>query len=157
MSNSEPTQEWQLPTMVSGEPPDLGKVVLEREFPSDEALVTPTVVRIMEFMVQEGLVVEDRRNQVGMCVEEALQNAVVHGNQQDFRKFVRAVIYLDDTQWTMRIDDQGEGFELGDVPDPREGEGLWGESGRGLSLMSLYMDEVKYYRDGRTLVISQHL
>ncbi len=157
MSNSDSTQQWNMPTMVSGDPPDLGNPVLEREFPSDEALVTPTLVRIMEFMVQEGLVVEDQRNQVGMCIEEALQNAVLHGNQGDFRKFVKAVIYLDDVQWAMRIDDEGEGFELGDVPDPREEEGLWGESGRGLSLMSLYMDEVKFYRDGKTLVIIKHL
>lgn len=145
-------------TMEAGEPPDdLGRLVLEREFPSDEALVTPMVVRVMESLVKDGIVTEDHRNRVGLCLEEAIRNAVLHGNRQNFKQMVRILVYLDELKWSIRVDDEGEGFDLGSVPSPLGDDAVWGEGGRGLSLMAIYMDRISFYRDGRTLVMTRFL
>ncbi len=143
---------------VAGEPPaDLGRLILEREIPSEDALVTPLVVRLAEFLVKEGLIVEKERNRIGLCIEEACLNAVAHGNKRDFKKLVRVKIYLNDLSWSIRVDDEGNGFDLSKVPSPVSEHGMWGERGRGLSLISLYMDKVVYYHNGSTLVMSKEL
>ena len=38
--------------------------------------------------------------------------------------------------------DQGAGFRIEDVPDPRDDENVLGDSGRGVLLMKAFMDEV---------------
>ncbi|MBI4584079.1 MAG: ATP-binding protein [Planctomycetes bacterium] len=125
--------------------------------PSDDALVTPLVVRLTEFMVKEGLIVDKERNRIGLCIEEACRNAVHHGNRRDFKKPVRIKIYLNDLNWSIRVDDEGKGFDLSKVPSPVSEHGMWGERGRGLSLIALSMDKVVYYRNGSTLVMSKEL
>ncbi len=144
-------------TMSSASPPELGEVVLRREIPSDEKLLTPTVVRVMDFLVEEDLVREASRNQVALCVEEALSNAIVHGNRGDFTKMTRFSVCVGDTKWSLQVEDEGEGFALEGVPCPLRDEALLEEGGRGLSLMAHYMNEVSFYLGGRILVLSRSL
>ena len=141
MAEKEPVTNIASLTMTAEEAPEVGELILERQIPSDEALVTPMVVRFMDYLIQEGIVVEANRNRVGLCLEEAIRNAVIHGNKEDFKKMASVKLFLEDTQWSLQVDDDGEGFDLNDVPSPVQDEALWGEGGRGLSLMALYMDD----------------
>jgi serine/threonine-protein kinase RsbW len=140
-----------------GPPPKLGEAVLDREIPSDPALVPPLVLRVMEFLSKESLVLPKDECKIGLCLEEALQNAVLHGNRKDFKKKVKLSIFMSDEEWGIIISDEGKGFDPAMVRDPLQGESLWGESGRGLYLMSHYMDRLEYFNGGSTVVMARKL
>lgn len=78
---------------------------------------------------------------IRMACEEALVNGHRHGNGGDVLKTV-TVQYRVDDQVFIRVEDQGNGFDLHAVPDPMLPENLERPSGRGLLLMRTYMDEV---------------
>ncbi len=140
-----------------GPPPDLGKVIQEREIPSEVALATPLIIRATEFLLEENLVAPDFKNKFQVCLEEALRNAIIHGNKRDFSKKVKMKAFVNDTHWGVVVEDEGEGFAGDELPDPMADEGVWGESGRGIHLIEHYMDEVDYYCGGRTLVMAKTL
>ncbi len=135
--------------------PDLGQVILEREIPSESALVTPLVVRAVELLRTEGLLRQGEESRIGLCLEEALQNAVKHGNKKDFKKKVRFQLFVGESEWTVVVTDEGQGFDPNQVRNPLQADGLWGETGRGLYLMSHYMDRVDYYNGGSTLILAK--
>ena len=55
------------------------------------------------------------------------------------------------------VQDEGEGFSLEDLQNRGEDDDLWQESGRGLALMTLYMDCVLYYDNGSTLFLRKFI
>lgn len=145
------------PRMHAGEPPELGAIVHERETPSDVALVHPLVVRTIEFLHEESLFVPREESRVALCLAEALVNGVVHGNKKEFCKKVLLKVFVGDDEWGFVVQDEGEGFDLSAVTDPRNSDAIWTESGRGIYLMVHYMDRVEYFRGGSTVIIAKAL
>jgi serine/threonine-protein kinase RsbW len=143
--------------MFPGDLPELGEVILEREIPSDVALVHPLVVRTVEFLNEEAMFVPREESRIALCLAEALVNAVVHGNGKQFEKKVKLKVFLGETEWGFVVEDEGKGFDLAGVPDPRDEQGVWTESGRGIHLMAHYMDRVEYYRNGSANVLAKAL
>ncbi len=90
-----------------------------------------------------------------MAVEEALINAIKHGNQLDPSKFVRVSIRLEATTFEVEISDDGPGFDPGDVPDPTEVENLERPCGRGLLMMRHYMSVVRYSKTGNSVFMQR--
>ena len=86
---------------------------------------------------------EDEQHRIGMAVRECMVNAVVHGNRYNRNKRVSVNVSLEGSRFTIRITDQGEGFEFQEVPDPLADNNLLRHSGRGLFLMGAFMDDVK--------------
>lgn len=78
---------------------------------------------------------------IGLAAREILVNAIKHGNRFDPAKKVELRLSADDRQLTIEIKDQGEGFRIEDVPDPRLEENLGRPSGRGLTLAKGIMDD----------------
>jgi serine/threonine-protein kinase RsbW len=91
---------------------------------------------------------EDDRNAIGMAVRECMVNAVVHGNQYSARKKVQLSIATTRERLTVKIADQGAGFDLGSLPDPLAPENLLKQSGRGIFLIRAFMDEFSVERRG---------
>ena len=85
---------------------------------------------------------------IRLALEEALSNAIKHGNKQDPEKTVCIRFFVEPEQVQIRITDQGPGFDPLDVPDPTSDEHLEDPGGRGIMLMRAYMDEVFYSTDG---------
>jgi serine/threonine-protein kinase RsbW len=113
---------------------------------------------------------EDERHRIGMAVRECMVNAVVHGNRYNRNKTVHIGVNVEmperpeqsadhagdagtpasqgadraiGTRLTIRITDQGDGFEMLEVPDPLHENNLLRHSGRGLFLMGAFMDDLK--------------
>src|SRR3954449_13244078 len=61
---------------------------------------------------------EDDLMKIGMAVRESMVNAVVHGNRYNANKKVRVSVAHNDQRLTVRISDEGEGFDFETVPDP---------------------------------------
>jgi len=88
---------------------------------------------------------------IKLSLEEALINAVKHGNRLDPDKHVKVDVRLSDQRFEITIRDQGTGFDRKDVPDPTLEDNREKPSGRGLLLMEAYMNEVQYTDNGRCL------
>jgi serine/threonine-protein kinase RsbW len=78
---------------------------------------------------------------IGLAAREILVNAVKHGNRFDPNKKVDLRLSASVRELIVEIKDQGEGFRVEDVPDPRLPENLDRPSGRGLTLAKGIMDD----------------
>jgi serine/threonine-protein kinase RsbW len=85
---------------------------------------------------------EDEVHKIGMAVREGMVNAYNYGNRQDCRKKIQMIIEFKPEKMIIHVLDQGEGFDLADVPDPLAEENLLRTSGRGIFLMRAFMDEL---------------
>jgi len=83
---------------------------------------------------------------IGMAVRESMVNAVVHGNRYNSLKTVRCSVVRAGERFIVRIADEGEGFDLANVPDPLAQENIMRSSGRGIFLIRSFMDEVEMRR-----------
>jgi serine/threonine-protein kinase RsbW len=84
---------------------------------------------------------EDDLHKIGMAVRECMVNAVVHGNRYNLRKKIHLVVTRAPSRVTVVIEDEGEGFDRSNLPDPLADENLLRHSGRGLLLIQAFMDE----------------
>ncbi len=84
---------------------------------------------------------EDDQYKIGLAVHEGVMNAFQYGNEQRREKKIHVIFELLHEKMVIRVADQGTGFRVEDVPDPRNDENVLGETGRGLLLMRAFMDE----------------
>lgn len=88
---------------------------------------------------------------IHLSLEEALINAVKHGNANQPDKNVIVEYSATNQKFEITIEDQGPGFVPVEVPDPREKNNLYKSSGRGLLLMRAYMDTVEFNEKGNLI------
>jgi len=81
---------------------------------------------------------------IKLALEEALNNAIRHGNGYDAGKTIEVTYDINDHRAVFTITDQGRGFDPEAVPDPTADENLEKPYGRGIMLMRAYMDHVRY-------------
>jgi serine/threonine-protein kinase RsbW len=92
---------------------------------------------------------------VKLAVEEALVNAIKHGNQMDPAKTVRVRYWVVGDLFHIRITDQGPGFNPADLPDPTEDWNLEKPCGRGVLLIKSFMSSVDFVGCGNEVVMSK--
>jgi CheY-like chemotaxis protein len=136
---------------------------------NDPALVPALVARLQEILVGMGPCDETEHIRLGVSLEEALVNALFHGNlevgselrqkedgtferlaeerrrqrpYQDRRVHLTAVLSPAEVVYTVR--DEGPGFDPSALPDPTDPDNLDKVSGRGLFLIRTFMDEVTF-------------
>jgi len=137
-------------------PPEVGGILWSRTIPSSLELKQEVMDELTDVMVRHRLLPEEDRSWLCLCLDEALVNAILHGNEGDETAMVHLVLGLVDGRWILRIDDQGSGFVPDeDVPDPEDSDSLMLEHGRGIRLMREWLDELSYYRGGATLVMAR--
>ncbi len=93
---------------------------------------------------------------VRLALEEAIVNAIKHGNQFDRSKKVHISYRVRAGQFSIQITDEGIGFNPDDVPDPTMVENLERPCGRGLMLMRHYMCEVHYNDQGNSVRMTKN-
>ena len=120
------------------------KELLDHHYPSTLESVDLAEGEILKAAEQVGFD-EDEQHRIGMAVRECMVNAVVHGNRYNRNKHVHVSVCVENagTRFTIRVTDQGEGFEMQEIPDPLHDTNLLRHSGRGLFLMGAFMDDLK--------------
>ena len=88
---------------------------------------------------------------VRLALEEALVNAVKHGNQGDTSKQVRLRYHVNSEFVLVEVEDEGAGFDPSAVLDPLAPENLERPSGRGLFLIRKYMTWMEHNARGNCL------
>jgi serine/threonine-protein kinase RsbW len=92
---------------------------------------------------------DDTIHWVGVAVRESVINAIKHGNQNDSSKHVFVEFETSartDPELTVRVRDQGAGFDPETIADPLAPENLLKGSGRGIFLIRRFMDDVQLQR-----------
>ncbi|MCC7423097.1 MAG: ATP-binding protein [Planctomycetaceae bacterium] len=92
---------------------------------------------------------------VRLALEEAIVNAIKHGNGMDPEKNVRIECSISSERVTIEIEDQGEGFVPSEVPDPTDFENLEKPCGRGLMLMRSFMNRIDFNETGNRVTIEK--
>ncbi|MCE5340468.1 MAG: ATP-binding protein [Planctomycetaceae bacterium] len=92
---------------------------------------------------------------VHLSLEEAVVNAVKHGNRADCSKNVTIEYDITPEKIRITVTDEGGGFEPGDVADPRAGENIYKTGGRGVLLIKSYMDSIEYNQSGNSITMTK--
>ena len=89
---------------------------------------------------------EDGRYWVSLSVRESVTNAIMHGNNQDAAKRVGVRFKISNDRLTICVQDEGGGFDEGQLPDPLDPGNILKPSGRGIFYVRSFMDDVGYRR-----------
>lgn len=92
---------------------------------------------------------DDLYGNIMVAITESVNNAIKHGNKCDKTKNVILSATCDENALTIRVEDQGEGFDYDNLPDPTAPENLDKVGGRGVFLMKHLSDEVRFENEGR--------
>lgn len=92
---------------------------------------------------------------VRLSLEEALMNAIKHGNGMNPDKSVRVDCTVNTKEICIVIEDEGQGFTLDAVPDPTADENLEKPCGRGIMLMRAFLSNVEYNEAGNRVVLQK--
>jgi len=92
---------------------------------------------------------------IRLAMDEALANAIKHGNANDPTRTVEIEYSINSDRVTISICDEGCGFNPEAVPDPTLDENIERPHGRGVMLMKAYMTSVEYNPQGNCVVMSR--
>lgn len=149
-----------LPLVVlAGAPPELPGGLWQRTVPSRPELKLELIAQITAVLSDHGLLTKEDGPWLTICLDEAIVNGMLHGNEADETMPLRIQVGVQenglDRRWLIRIDDQGAGFAPTDVPDQEDADSLLLEHGRGIQLMREWLDELRYYRHGSTIIMGR--
>jgi serine/threonine-protein kinase RsbW len=92
---------------------------------------------------------------IHLAAEEAIVNAIVHGNKLDPTKKVHVACEVSNTAVRISISDEGAGFDPASVPDCTVEERLEAPSGRGVMLMKSFMTRIEYNAKGNGVTLEK--
>jgi len=125
--------------------------LLDLSMPANSEAIA-TIVDAMSETLAQLEVPEQKRLEIALAVQEALANAVVHGCGNDASKQVRCRLKSDPQgRVVIIVSDPGPGFNTDLLPDPKRGENLYADHGRGVYLIRQLMDEVHFEHRGNEI------
>ncbi len=125
---------------------------IEFELPSAISPMHSILNYLLERVAKMGVICPEKSN-VFVALDEAFVNAVKHGNRFDHEKIVRITAEVSPREARFTVEDEGDGFDVTQIPDPLDPSNLFKTSGRGVLLMYNIMDEVKYNERGNQLTL----
>lgn len=128
---------------------------LSRTIPSSKDVAHELVEELLKALTEHGWDGSDLFH-VQMAAEEAIINAVTHGNQEADDKVVEVEFRVSEKSVYLRFKDQGEGFCPDKLPDPTDDENLESTHGRGVFLIKQMMTQVTYNDCGNEVTMLKH-
>ena len=126
----------------------------ERVIPSETGAGAPLLQEILQQLEKHDWIQHDIFS-IHLAMEEALVNAIRHGNRLDTSKHVHVACRMKPDLVRIEITDEGEGFDPSSVPDPTDPDHIEAPSGRGLMLMRSFMSRVEYNDVGNHVVMEK--
>lgn len=96
---------------------------------------------------------DEKAFDVKLCVEEAVRNAILHGNHSDRSKVVKTTFWVEDDRIMIEVEDEGSGFDHKTLPDPTDDNYIMRNSGRGVYLIKKLMDKVDFNVPGNKITM----
>lgn len=120
----------------------MAEVLYKAAFPSDFEEMVKVLDQGLKALIKAGCVPQGKEPCARLCLEEALVNAVRHGNQCDHTREVRLEILREGKDCRVRIWDEGQGFQPEDIQLPSADQ----PGGRGICLIRHFVDEIRFDR-----------
>jgi len=121
----------------------------------------PENIRIIESFIDNAKdkysLNDDIYGNIMIAVTESVNNAIMHGNQNEKNKNVTLSLKLEEDILKFIVLDEGEGFDYENLPDPTSPENLEKTGGRGIFLMKHLCDEVHFRNEGKEVELSFYL
>jgi len=112
------------------------------------------VENTVDTITRDACINKENYGKIMVSVMEAVNNAIIHGNKSDEKKFVDIEIILENSSMIVTVGDQGKGFRPAEVPDPTEPENIERVNGRGIFLMSRLADKIKFNKKGNRVTMT---
>ena len=125
----------------------MSRLIFERDFPSTTTAVADTLTDVLEFLAQQRWINAQNTFCIRLCLEEALVNAVVHGNDSEASRRVRVRIFDDGDTCRVCVHDEGKGFDV-DAVEMADCSQL---GGRGVCLIKEFMEDVRFNPQAKCL------
>lgn len=109
------------------------------------------VERFLKEILDEFSVDKKNFNKIYLCVSEAVINSIKHGNKHDPNKDVKIEVEYNSKEIIVRVEDEGEGFELNKLKDPTRQENIKNESGRGIFIIKSLSNELQFNERGNRI------
>lgn len=90
-------------------------------------------------------------NNVLLCISEAVQNSIVHGNKKNVSKKIEVHVNCKDKSLDITVTDEGDGFNVNSIPDPTHGKNIRKESGRGIHIIKSISQTINFNEKGNSL------
>lgn len=121
--------------------------------PSQTSEIYPLQHEILDALAADGFD-ENSMFAIRLAMDEALINAIKHGNKSDPSKKVNVDFSCDGEKAVVSVRDEGNGFEHGSIMDPRDADGLNRTHGRGIFLIKQFMSEVAFNDKGNHITFT---
>jgi len=131
-------------------------MIISEKLPSRLEIIPEFIQTFME-KIKHLLLEEGDIFNIKLSLEEALVNAIKHGNKLHPNLSVEVNIEIQDDRLMIEVVDQGEGFDFKSIPDPTNEENLKKLSGRGIFLIRKLMDKVDFFDCGRRIKMIKFL
>lgn len=133
------------------------RVAISLRVPTDLDVVEEAVDLVARHCVASGVPPHAARFTLRVVLCEALANAIVYGNRLDPAKCVEVSVEVEADALSLSVQDEGNGFDPGTVPDPTAPGLRAEEQGRGLYLIRQLVDEVQFNEQGNAIcMIMRH-
>jgi serine/threonine-protein kinase RsbW len=132
-----------------------GRKLLDIAIPTQLSFKMPLVFRMVKELKTAGQLPWTGSHRAELCFDEAITNAMMHGNKLDPARKVRVQLFADDERWGAIVEDEGAGFRPEDLPKADSPDFLLRESGRGIMLMDSYLEKLSYNRKGNALLMTR--
>ncbi len=115
---------------------------------ADVNVISPIVDSVMK-LVQEMDCAAGKEYEIELALREALANAIIHGCKRNPAQKVECCVACDTSHGMLIVvRDPGAGFDPASLPSPVVGQNIYSEHGRGIYLITQFMDEVRFERGG---------
>jgi anti-sigma regulatory factor (Ser/Thr protein kinase) len=134
--------------METGPAPEYADIIFRRIAASRLDLKQSIIDGVVAALVPPGHVTAEDEPWLCLCLDEAVVNAMLHGNEGDPGLDIDVVVGLDSDRWYVQIADCGTGFAIEHLPRIDTEEALAAEHGRGVKLMADWLDDLTWFRHG---------
>ncbi len=115
-------------------------------------------LRVVECLIDDASteigVSQENYGKILVSILEAVNNAILHGNDSNPDKFVEIEISYENSELIIKVTDEGTGFRPDLVPDPTTPENIELINGRGVYLMSRLADKIEYNELGNVVIMT---
>jgi len=115
------------------------------------------VEKLVDELSAEHSISADIYGNILIAALEAANNAILHGNKLDENKNVIITVRIEEKKLLIKIEDEGNGFDYKNVPDPTAPENIENVNGRGIFLMEKLSDQIEFTRNGATVELEFNL
>lgn len=115
------------------------------------------IEKVIDEISSEFNIGEDQYGNILIAALEAANNAILHGNKLEEQRKVELRFIIEDDKLKLEVEDEGEGFDYEEIPDPTAPENIENVNGRGIFLMEKLSDNIEFAKNGSIVKLEFNL